>query len=78
MRSFGLISWPTAGYLLQPSVAPNANDNPNQVDLNDETPLIRQVNLVHDFGGADLTQAVHLGADARPGDFTAVRGSGSP
>jgi len=59
-------------------VAPNANDNPNQVDLDDETPLIRQIHLVHDFSEADLTQTVDPGADARPGEITSVSGSGSP
>jgi hypothetical protein len=64
--------------LLQPLAAPNANDNPNQVDLEGETPLIRQTHLVHDFSEADLTQTDYPGADARPGEITSVRGSGSP
>jgi hypothetical protein len=38
--------------LLQPLAAPNANDNPNLVDLDGETPLIRKIHLVHDSGGA--------------------------
>jgi hypothetical protein len=64
--------------LLQALAAPNANDNPNPVDLDGETPLTWQIDLVHDSGGADLTRPVHPGADARPGEITSVRGSGSP
>jgi hypothetical protein len=62
---------------LQPLVAPNANDNPNPVDLDGE-PTHPANPPVHDFGGADLTQAVHPGANTRPGDIASVRGSGSP